>query len=65
MTDEQKAAFVFANAVAAMAEIESMKIANHERAMQNHSPAYNEAAFLTIIEKYGIHHNAMLELFRD
>lgn len=63
MTDEQKAAYVFAQAVCAMAEIESMKAANMERDAQGASMAYDEAAFLAVIEKWGIHHNGVLGQF--
>jgi len=63
MTDEQKAAYVMAQSVAAMAEIEAMKAFNYERAAHGYSPGYGEEAFLDVIEKYGLHHNVLLEFF--
>ncbi len=45
MTPEQKAAYVFAQSVAAMAEIEAMKAANQMREMNGHTIAYGEEAF--------------------
>ena len=63
MTPEQKAAYVFAQSVSAMAEIEGMKALNTERDQRGHTLAYDEAAFLEIPNKYGIHHNAVLTLF--
>lgn len=65
MTDVQKAAYVFAQAVAAMAEIESMKAANWMREDQGKTIAYGEEAFLAVIEEYGIHHNATTGLFQS
>jgi len=65
MTDEQKAAYVFANAVAAQAEIEGMKSENRLREFQDLSPAYGEKEFMEIIDKYGLYHNAMLSLFHN
>ena len=60
MTPEQKAAYVFAQSVCAMAEIEGMKALNTERESKGYALAYDEAAFLEILNKYGIHHNAVL-----
>lgn len=60
MTPEQGAAYVFAQSVAALAEIEAMKAANAHREMQGYSQAYDEGSFFAVIEKYGLHHNAIL-----
>lgn len=65
MTEEQKAAYVFAQAIAALVELESMKAANLMREMQGKSIAYGEEEFLALIEKWGIHNNAMISLFHD
>lgn len=65
MTKEQKAAYVFAQATAALAELESMKAANWMREMQGKTIAYGEEEFLALVEKHGIHHNAMCSLFHD
>lgn len=63
MTPEQKAAYVFAQAVSAMAEIEAMKAANAKRTDQGYAQAYPEEAFVQVIDRYGISHNAILTLF--
>lgn len=65
MTPEQKAAYVIAQSVCAMAEIESMKALNTYRQMRDETIAYDEEAFLTVIDKYGISHNAVLTLFQS
>ena len=63
MTPEQSASFVFANSVAALAEIQSMVADNTFRQQKGETVAYGEEAFLAVIEKYGIHYNAILEIF--
>lgn len=63
MTPEQQAAYINAQAVAASAELEAMKAANWMREMQGHTIAYGEEAFLALIDKYGLHHNAVLTTF--
>ena len=63
MTDEQKAAYVKAQAVAAEIELESMLVTNIERFHKNEAPAYSELAFKQLIERYCIGHNAVIGLF--
>lgn len=63
MTPEQQAAYINAQAVAASAELEAMKAANWMRLMQGHTIAYGEEDFLALIDKYGLHHNAVLTTF--
>jgi len=65
MTDEQKAAYIYAQAACANAEIEAMKADNQYRKMRGGTIAYDGDAFREIIEKYGIHHNAICSLFHD
>jgi hypothetical protein len=65
MTSEQAAAFVFSQSVAAMAEIEGMKVTNAERAAHGHSPAYNEGHFMDVANRYGVSHNSVCEIFRE
>lgn len=65
MTPEQRAAYVFAQSVCAMAEIEGMKASNTERESKGYTIAYDEDAFVRVIEKYGIHANATLNLFHS
>jgi hypothetical protein len=63
MTNSQAASYIFAQAVAAQAEIEAMKAANAHREMQGYSQAYGEDAFAAVVDKYGISHNAVLTTF--
>lgn len=63
MTPEQQAAYVHAQAVAATAEIEGMKAENQHRLSNGGSILYGEDAFSNVIERYGLHHNALLTLF--
>lgn len=57
MTDEQKAAYVQAQAAAALIEAMGMVAANTQ------GKAYREEHFQEVIVKYGIHHNALMSLF--
>lgn len=63
MTDEQKAAYVIAQAMCAGAEVAGMQAENHWRLSRGEALAYREDAFAAIADKYGIHHNAVLSLF--
>ena len=65
MTEEQKAAYVYAQAVSALSEIEAMKAANMIRESQGKALAYGEEAFADIPNRYGIHHNATISLFHN
>lgn len=64
MTDEQKAAYVMAQSVCVFAEIEAMKARNmHDAMFENHVQTYSEKDFRNLIDRYGIHHNAVLTIF--
>lgn len=63
MTDEQKAAFIFSQSICALAEIEGMKAENKYRERRGEATAYNEKSFFDVIDKYGIHHNAVVQFF--
>jgi hypothetical protein len=65
MTKEQAAAYVFAQAVAALAAIEGCKAANMERERAGLALAYPEEAFSGIADEYGISHNAVMTVFSD
>lgn len=65
MTEEQKAAYIYAQAVCALAEIEAMKALNTYREMRGETIAYDEEAFLSVPTKYRIHHNDIVSLFCD
>ena len=63
MTDEQKAAYLNAQAVCAMAEIEAMKAENWMREMHGYTIANGEEEFLAVPDKYSLHHNSVMTLF--
>lgn len=63
MTDEQKAAYVIAQAAAAFAETCGMLAENQKRLNDNEALAYPESAFQEVILRYGIGHNDVIGLF--
>ena len=44
----------------ALIELEAMKVANLTRERDGQSPAYREEAFMALIDKYQLSHNAVL-----
>lgn len=67
MTDEQKAAFINAQAAMMNGRIAEMVAANMQRAAEGSSMAYSGHNFYEVICEYEpvIGHNACLELFHD
>ena len=65
MTPEQSAAYVNAQAAAALATIEAMKVENKVRSINNMGPRYTAGDFMHVIDRYGLHHNAILTTFGD
>lgn len=65
MTPDQAAAFIQSQTVCALAEIEAMKSENRMRQIQDHSPAYDEAAFRAVPDEFGIGHNAVVGMIRE
>ena len=65
MSDEQKAAYVNAQAVACMCELQGMLALNAERERAGHSPAYDDGAFIDLPARFAITHNQVLGLFHD
>jgi len=63
MTPEQQAAYVNAQATCAMIEAMGMVALNEQRKVLGHSMAYDDQAFSDLINKYGIHHNAVLTCY--
>ena len=63
MTDEQKAAFIMAQATCAMATIAGMQAENRQRLANGYSITYDETAFENVANRYGIHHNAVITFF--
>lgn len=64
MTKEQAAAFVMAAAARAIVRAEGMAAENNQRKGQGKTAAYDEGAFLRVIEEEGIGHNAVLIIFQ-
>lgn len=64
MNEEQKAAFIQAQSVCALAEIESMKAANRSRQARGLSDAYGEAEFLAVPDNHQIGWNSVIAFFR-
>jgi acyl-coenzyme A thioesterase PaaI-like protein len=65
MSETQQAAFLISQAACAMIEAMGMQAENDQRKAVGHSMAYTEDAFVGVIEKYGIHHNAAILTLRD
>jgi len=65
MTPEQAAAYIYAQSVAATAEIEGMKALNAYRESRDLAQAYDETEFLNIIEEYRLDHNNIVALFDE
>lgn len=63
MTDEQKAAYIQSQSACALIEMHAMAAENSEREQQGLAQAYDGEAFMEVIERYGIHHNAVMETF--
>lgn len=64
MTAEQSAAYIGAQTASMLVELEAMKVANADRAQNGYAPAYGEKDFLALIDRYGMHHNNLMELIR-
>ena len=65
MNEEQKAAFVMAQAAVLNAIIAGMQAENQMREHQGYVPAYVESHFQDAINASGCHHNAVLTLFQN
>jgi len=65
MTDEQKAAYIHAQAVAAYIETQGMIACNQYREMRGESQAWDEEAFRLVIDQYGLSTNALLAFFHQ
>jgi len=65
MTPEQKAAYVFSQAVDALIHLESAKAANRERENQGYALAYGEDEIAGIHDEYCIDHRSVTALFGE
>lgn len=63
MTPEQAAAYVMAQAACALIEMASMQAQDRHWERQGAVSTYTDADYLALIEKYGIHHNAVSTTF--
>lgn len=64
MNESQQVAYVQAMSAGALIEAMGMQAENSQRAIRGESPAYAEKQFSDLINKWGIHHNAVLSLFQ-
>lgn len=65
MTDEQKAAFIMAQAACLNAGVAGMVATNMQCQAHGDSPVYDEADFKAAIDRSGCHHNAVLMFFES
>lgn len=64
MTPEQKAAYAISMAAVAMIEAIAMQAANQRAVLLNTGPPHMDFDFTALIDKHGIHHNALITLFQ-
>lgn len=60
MTDEQNIAYVQAQTACALIEAMGMQAENKKCEIMGETPVYDFVSFNAVIEKYGIHHNAII-----
>lgn len=65
MTPEQKAAFVFANSVAAMIELQGMLRLNADRERDDLAPAYSDDMIYDLLYKYRLGQDDIMGLYND
>jgi hypothetical protein len=65
MTDEQKAALVQSQAVAALIEAFAMNADNAQAAAKGMPLAYSESHFMALIDKYALGWNSVCSLLRE
>ena len=65
MTPEQKAAFINAQAVSALARIAGMQADNAYRIQANVAPYYNMDDFNKVPDEFGLGHNTLISFFAD
>lgn len=65
MTQDQKAAYVMAQAVMLQNKTLGMHAENLRLTSQDQQPKYGEADFEQIADEYGLDHNALITLFHE
>ncbi len=63
MNENEKAAYVQAQATAALIEAMAMVSENFERYRKGQAIAYNQDAFMSLLDNYGLHHNNLMFYF--
>ena len=63
MTDDQNVAYINSQVACAMITAMGMQAENQQRIHRGESLAYVEQAFLDVLDRYGIHHNAVIGSF--
>lgn len=63
MTDEQKAAYVYSQATAALIEAMGMVAENQLRDSKGEAQAYGEKSFFELPYTYNLYHNSVVSLF--
>lgn len=64
MHQEEKPAYIMAMVACALAEIAGMQATNQSCALSGQHPTYTRGDFADVIDRHGLHHNAVLELLR-
>ena len=64
MTPEQAAAFINTQTICAQAELMAMFAKNKEREADRYALAYDEDAFRSVPENFGITYNQVVEFFK-
>ena len=65
MDREQRIAYINAMIVCAQIECAGMVAENKQREVTGMSMAYVEDAFIALLDKYGINHNAIISFFQE
>ena len=65
MTVAENCVYIQSQVACALIECAAMQAANEYRKHRGESPAYSEEAFSELINKYGIHHNAVTGSIQD
>jgi len=58
-------AYIISQSICALIEAMGMHAENQHRLANDNSISYDEEAFNKLIEKYGIHHNAVVTLMNE
>lgn len=62
---ERQSAFLMSQVTCALIEMEGMKVENKKRELRGESLAYDEKAFMALIDKYTIGWNAAITMLDE